>query len=170
MPPEPALRAADRDREQTAAVLGDHMATGRLSLAEFHERLTAAYAATTIAELEALVRDLPAAEPVAATSSSAEEDSRPVAGASWSRWLFTGVVCLVIWVLTSAAAGRPLYFWPGWVIGPWGLLLAAGQVFGVRGQARNLEGQPGSCGLLVRYPRCGSRPSRHSTSNQECAS
>ena len=58
--PEPHLRAADADRAAVAAVLGEHMAAGRLTLAEYDERLTRAYAARTFGELAELTADLPA--------------------------------------------------------------------------------------------------------------
>jgi hypothetical protein len=55
----PALRASDRDRERTIALLRDHAAEGRLTLEEFTDRMSAAYLARTNDELEQLARDLP---------------------------------------------------------------------------------------------------------------
>jgi hypothetical protein len=54
------LRAADADRDRAAAVLGGAMATGRLTSAEYAERLDAVYAAKTLGDLALLTRDLPA--------------------------------------------------------------------------------------------------------------
>ena len=54
------LRASDADRDRTAAVLGNALATGRLTTTEHAERLDATYAATTLGELAPLTRDLPA--------------------------------------------------------------------------------------------------------------
>jgi len=54
------LRASDADRDRAAAVLGGAMATGRLTSAEYAERLDAAYAAKTLGDLAPLTRDLPA--------------------------------------------------------------------------------------------------------------
>ena len=56
----PELRASDADRDHTAAVLGNGLATGRLTSTEHAERLDAAYTATTLGELALLTRDLPA--------------------------------------------------------------------------------------------------------------
>jgi hypothetical protein len=56
----PALRASDAEREQVVARLRDASADGRLTLEEFTERMTSAYAARTHEELERLVRDVPA--------------------------------------------------------------------------------------------------------------
>ncbi len=59
---ELGLRISDLDRERAAAVLHQAVADGRLDWAEHSERLTAAYAAKTDAELVPLLRDLQAAE------------------------------------------------------------------------------------------------------------
>jgi hypothetical protein len=55
------LRASDADRERVAEVLRTAAAEGRLDLDEVDERLHAVYAARTYADLEPVVRDLPAA-------------------------------------------------------------------------------------------------------------
>jgi hypothetical protein len=56
----PALRASDADRDRIADILRDAMAEGRLDAEEHGERIDAVYRAKTVAELEPLVRDLPA--------------------------------------------------------------------------------------------------------------
>jgi hypothetical protein len=62
----PTLRASDADRERTVASLRDHSVDGRLTLEEFTERISSAYLAQTVDELEKLVQDLPSARtPVA---------------------------------------------------------------------------------------------------------
>ena len=58
--PDGSLRAGDAEREQTAAVLREHAAHGRLDVDELDERVQAAYAARTRGELRELLRDLPA--------------------------------------------------------------------------------------------------------------
>lgn len=55
----PGLRAADADRDRTAAQLGGALAVGCLTSTEYAERLDAAYAARTLGELAQLTRDLP---------------------------------------------------------------------------------------------------------------
>jgi hypothetical protein len=58
--PEPRpIRIGDAEREQAVQALGDHFAQGRLEPHEFEERMTAAYAARTAADLEVLFDDLP---------------------------------------------------------------------------------------------------------------
>jgi hypothetical protein len=54
------LRASDADRDRAAAVLGNALATGRLTSTEHAERLDAAYAAKVLGDLAPLTRDLPA--------------------------------------------------------------------------------------------------------------
>ncbi len=61
--PERLLRIGDSERERAAALLGEHFATGRLQRNEFDERLDAAYAARTLADLEGLFSDLPEPTP-----------------------------------------------------------------------------------------------------------
>lgn len=53
------IRASDADRDQVVALLLRHHAAGRLTLAELDERITAAYAARTRDQLNALTIDLP---------------------------------------------------------------------------------------------------------------
>jgi hypothetical protein len=57
----PTERVADADREQTIEELREHMLAGRLSPAEFEDRLGSAHAATTRADLDAASIDLPRA-------------------------------------------------------------------------------------------------------------
>jgi Domain of unknown function (DUF1707) len=55
----PGVRAADSDRDAVVARLQAAMAEGRLDLDEFGQRASAAYAAVTLDELDALLADLP---------------------------------------------------------------------------------------------------------------
>jgi len=146
--PEPHLRAADADRAAVADVLGAHMSAGRLSVAEFDERLSRAYAAKTYGELAELTADLPplaantpAASPVpaprqeSAPSPAADCSPSPWHGGwdqshSWRAWLSTSLIVLTIWAVTSLASWEFHYFWPIWVIGPWGAVLLAQSVTG----------------------------------------
>ena len=54
-----AVRASDAEREQTVALLQRSFADGRLTQAELEERVGAAYAARTRAQLRDLTADLP---------------------------------------------------------------------------------------------------------------
>jgi len=53
------MRASDADRERVAEVLREAAGDGRLTMDELDERLGAAYAAKTYAELEPITHDLP---------------------------------------------------------------------------------------------------------------
>jgi hypothetical protein len=60
-PPVSELRASDADRDRIADILRDALAEGRLTAEEHAERVEGVLAAKTVGELEAFVRDLPAA-------------------------------------------------------------------------------------------------------------
>ena len=137
--PEPHLRAADADRAAVATVLGQHMSAGRLTVDEYDERLARAYAAKTYGELEQLTADLPA------TTRSHSPAPRPAtyphgqacgpgwrgdAHSSWRAWLTTSLIVVTIWLTTSLASWELQYFWPIWVIGPWGAILLAQTITG----------------------------------------
>src|SRR5438046_1682844 len=57
------IRASDKERESVVDVLRDAYTDGRLTLEEFEERTSAAYASKTWADLRELTADLPV-EPV----------------------------------------------------------------------------------------------------------
>ena len=62
-PVVPAVRASDADRERVAVALQAAFAEGRLTMPELEERLAAAYAAGTDAELATVMHDLRASAP-----------------------------------------------------------------------------------------------------------
>ncbi|QXG74357.1 DUF1707 domain-containing protein [Modestobacter sp. L9-4] len=150
--PEPHLRAADADRAGVADRLGAAMSAGRLTVAEYDERLTRVYAARTYGELAELTTDLPqtpqtpAPSPVQLTKPAAEPADSSCAAwghpgaslrAAWGSWLATAVLVVGIWLATSLGAGELLYPWPVWVIGPWGAVLLAQSVGGRDGRTRD---------------------------------
>ncbi|GAA4907671.1 hypothetical protein GCM10023204_10800 [Actinomycetospora succinea] len=55
----PDVRASDAEREIVVERLQRAMGNGRLTVAEFDERVAAAYAATTRGQLAELTKDLP---------------------------------------------------------------------------------------------------------------
>jgi DUF1707 SHOCT-like domain len=110
------LRASDEDRERYAQSLREHFAAGRIAEDELAERLDALYAARTIAELDAVVEDLPAL-PVSAAAGRAELAERRAelrrhllqqAGGSLTPF----VICTVVW----AASGASGPFWPAFLL------------------------------------------------------
>jgi hypothetical protein len=146
--PQPHLRAADTDRAAVATLLGEHMSAGRLTLDEYDERLTRAYAARTFGELEELTADLPAVAttrpPHPAEQAAPAPTPAPMTGCgagswghgtdadSWRSWLTTALIVIGVWATISLANWELLYFWPVWVIGPWGAVLLARTLMGNR--------------------------------------
>jgi hypothetical protein len=59
----PVVRASDADREAIVTRLQTALGEGRIDLDEFGQRATVAYEATTLAELEVVVADLPSDAP-----------------------------------------------------------------------------------------------------------
>ncbi len=60
--PPPSLQALEAERERVITILSRQFADDRLSVDELETRLELAYRATSVAEIRALVSDLPAAE------------------------------------------------------------------------------------------------------------
>lgn len=154
-PPDRSLRASDAEREGVVAALAEHSAAGRLTLSELDQRADAAYAAVTLAELDRVLVDLPELRPRAGAAPAPpnarrrEELARRLAdipAAPATSWALTAVICLAVWMATSLATGGLTYFWPMWVIGPWGLVLLHS----------SLGGRAQLCG--------GARARRHTTS------
>lgn len=134
VPYGPDMRASDGDREKIASRLRDAHAEGRLSLGEFQDRLDALYSAQTYGELEPLVRDLPVSRtpPTQAVVPDRPAPAHPTRPARrdkalavmWTIWAAAVAVNLVVWILVSITNGHLEYFWPIWVAGPWGAILA----------------------------------------------
>jgi hypothetical protein len=53
------MRASDADRDRVTALLREHHAAGRLTAAEFQERMDQALEARTLGQLDGLMTDLP---------------------------------------------------------------------------------------------------------------
>jgi len=147
------MRAADADREMVAEQLRDALNAGRLDLHEYDERLQRAYAAKTYGELDGLLADLPGTVPPGraelATVDGAESTparsgaagSYPGAvrgwlGEIWGTYLSAVGAVVGIWAVISVMSADLLYFWPGWVAGPWGAVLLVRTVTGL------LAGEP----------------------------
>lgn len=118
------IRIGDADREHLANLLGQHFAMGRLTMSEYQERLDAIYAARTRVDTTDLLADLPT-EPTPTPDDGPTRRLERTPRTRWTPWALTGALCLLVWIITSLVQGRPLAFWPGWVIGPWGIALLA---------------------------------------------
>jgi hypothetical protein len=136
------LRAGDADRERVAECLRIALREGRLDLTEYDERVGRAYAARTYAELDLLVADLPGAVPASLVTFADPAHPLPGAGGStrgavlawtrvqWEGWLVAAALLCVLWGVTSG--GTAGFFWPGFVLVPWGGRLLVRTVQGVR--------------------------------------
>jgi hypothetical protein len=147
-----SLRAGDADRERVAEQLRLALEEGRLNLYEYDERLRDAYAAKTFSDLDRLLEDLPTPASVASSAlvpaSTGVLASKPprwqvgrdgrypnaVRGwlaEAWQPWVKANAICVGIWGALSAVNAEVLYFWPGWVAGPWGAVLLAQTITGL---------------------------------------
>lgn len=110
-----SVRAADAEREALAQDLREHMLAGRLTSAEFEERVGRAYEATTRGQLERLKEDLPLS-PATLSAELVKRRTRLrrrlVQEASGG--ITASGVCVAIW-FASGASGQ---FWPVWVMIP----------------------------------------------------
>jgi hypothetical protein len=102
------MRAADADREHTADALRGAAGEGRLTPAELEDRLEVALSARTLAELEAVVADLP--RPRRAATARPRQGLSPFVAAS--------ILLVAVWALAGMG-----YFWPVWPILGWGVFV-----------------------------------------------
>lgn len=92
----PPVRASDAERDKVGEILRAGYADGRLSRTELDDRLAAAYAAKTRADLRALTSDLPGATSAPTTL------ERPAPAALPDRdpepaWVPAGACCCACW-------------------------------------------------------------------------
>jgi Domain of unknown function (DUF1707) len=109
------IRASDQERDSVVDVLRDAYTDGRLTLDEFEERMSAAYAAKTWTDLRQLTGDLPvepllgadlnyrprAGQPQTVTPAGVTQQrghDRPLGRLLW---------VVFVWILIAAAAGSP---------------------------------------------------------------
>ena len=122
-----SVRAGDRDRERTAAQLGQALSQGYLEFDEYEHRLQATFAARNTAELRQLVADLPLGqlrrndpERQAARRRAARLGVRIHLGG----YLAMVVIVLTVWLAVGLTADA-WYFWPIWPILGAGIGLAS---------------------------------------------
>jgi hypothetical protein len=133
-----SMRAGDGDRHQIVEVLRLALDEGRLTLAEYDERVATAYQATTYADLNTLLDDLPKAPqgvmslptPTVAAWIGPQRD-KPVKRQRriplalqilWTIWASAVAVNVMVWAIVTITTGWT-YPWPLWVAGPSGAAL-----------------------------------------------
>ena len=141
----PEMRASDGDRDRVAAALREHVAEGRLTVDEFNERLEQLYQSRTYGELAKLTSDLPEIDlyrlPAAASVRRArparrDEKGRAALKASFGAWAAASSINWMVWLIVGVTSGHFVYPWPLWVMGPWGVILLMGAIFGTANQSR----------------------------------
>ena len=111
------IRASDRERESVVDVLRDAYTDGRITLEEFEERTSAAYASKTWTDLRELTSDLPVEPVLGADLPQRPPPPRPVAPVmpavprprqgGRSRPLGRLLPVIFAWIMIAAAAGSP---------------------------------------------------------------
>ncbi len=101
-------RASDAERDSVISDLRAPAGEGRLTVEELDERIAAAFAAKTRAELAPLVADLPRRPRPVTDRRDFREHLRS--------YVAVMLLLVAIWALTGAG-----YFWPIWPILGWGI-------------------------------------------------
>jgi hypothetical protein len=111
------IRASDRERESVVDVLRDAYTDGRLTLEEFEQRTSAAYASKTWSDLRELTGDLPVEPVLGADLPQRQPGSVPVAQVVPSvprprqggrdRPLGRLLPVIFVWIMIAATAGSP---------------------------------------------------------------
>jgi hypothetical protein len=101
------IRASDHDRENTVEVLREAFTAGRLTLDEFDERTTSAYASKTWGDLRTLTEDLPAEPKLGADLQPAgpkPEVAGPARPQSYRPPFIPLLPIALVWLVIAAAA------------------------------------------------------------------
>lgn len=112
------VRAGDREREETADLLGQALAQGYLDMAEYEARLQQVYDAHTTPDLRQLTVDLPVAE---LRRNDPRRKAAKLAAARRGIHLHLAaytamvVIVLTVWLAVGVGTGS-WYFWPIWPI------------------------------------------------------
>jgi hypothetical protein len=119
-------RASDAERDAVVSDLRAHAGEGRLSVEELDQRIAAALAATTRAELAPLLDDLPRRPRPARDRRDFQEHLRT--------YVMIMALLVAIWALTGMG-----YFWPVWPMLGWGIGVMS-HASAVRGRRRSTFG------------------------------
>jgi DUF1707 SHOCT-like domain len=111
------IRASDKERDSVVDVLRDAYTDGRLTLEEFEERTSAAYASKTWTDLRELTSDLPVEPVLGADLPQRPPPPQPVAPVmpalprprqgGRGRPLGRLLPVIFAWIMIAAAAGSP---------------------------------------------------------------
>jgi hypothetical protein len=111
------IRASDKERDSVVEVLRDAYTDGRITLEEFDDRTSAAYASKTWGDLRELTSDLPVEPVLGADLPQRPPHPRPVAQVmptvprqrsdGRNRPLGRLLPVIFAWIMIAAAAGSP---------------------------------------------------------------
>jgi hypothetical protein len=111
MTTDQSMRASDQDREQVVEILRGQYTEGRLTLEEFDERISAAYAGKTWGDLLNLTRDLPVQPRFNSLALLQDADPQPVPRPNATPWpLIRLAPFLLFWLVLVSMGG---WFWGG---------------------------------------------------------
>ena len=116
---QPALRVSDAERQRVVAQLQEHCAQGRLTVDEFSERTGEALAARTQADLDHVLRELPALPPPPPPVRRLRTKRQRDFLLHLATYVLVNLFLIFVWAQTSAD-----YFWPVWFLAGWGVALA----------------------------------------------
>jgi hypothetical protein len=113
-PPAPAgpIRAGDADRERVVEALRMHAGAGRLDAAELERRIEAAYAATYVSDLDAVLAELP---PLSRAGGSSRSPRRTAASGGSSRALAL-LAAIAALIVVTTLTGLYALWWLMWPI------------------------------------------------------
>jgi Domain of unknown function (DUF1707) len=116
--PMTGFRAGDRDRENTANVLGQALAEGYLDMPEYERRVQVAFSTSTATELRELLADLPLAHLRRSdprVRAARQRAARLSVRLHLAAYLAMVVIVLTVWLAVALSTGA-WYFWPIWPI------------------------------------------------------
>jgi hypothetical protein len=111
-PPAGPIRAGDADRERVVEALRMHAGAGRLDAAELERRIEAAYAATYVSDLDAVLAELP---PLPRTGADRRPPRRGGAIAAAGR-LPALLVAIAALIVVTTLTGLYALWWLMWPI------------------------------------------------------
>jgi hypothetical protein len=126
------MRVSDSERQRTIDELGRHLAAGRLDAHDYAQRVEAAAVAVDLAELDALLTDLPMLRIAAPDGARRARPPRVVGGMGrWRAWVVVLVAVVVLAGVVSLAVAAQ------WValavlVGAWALGVLHGRLVGRR--------------------------------------
>jgi hypothetical protein len=118
---DPRIRIGDTERDRVIDQLADHHAVGRLTLAEFEDRMAAASTARSGADLAVLTADLPSLPPPPSPPRPAAR--RLQLDPAVRTYLAVMALLWLIWLVARLTTGAA-YPWPIWPMLGWGVGVA----------------------------------------------